>query len=47
MKRAVVGLMMLLGAAAGAQQSVPEIPFDSAPNALRLPLESYAARFPT
>ena len=38
MKRAVFGLTILLAASvAGAQQAVPEIPFDSAPNALKLP----------
>ncbi len=38
MKRVAFGLMILLSAAvAHAQQAVPEIPFDSAPNALKLP----------
>ena len=37
MKRIVIALVALLGAAPVAQQPVPEIPFDSAPNFLKLP----------
>jgi DNA-binding beta-propeller fold protein YncE len=38
MKQVVVGLMLLLGATTmQAQQAVPEIPFDSVPNAVKLP----------
>ncbi len=41
MKHAVLGLMVLLCASAAqvarAQQAVPEIPFDSVPNLLKLP----------
>jgi len=37
MKRFLVALMALIGAPAFAQQSVPEIPFDSVPNFLKLP----------
>jgi DNA-binding beta-propeller fold protein YncE len=36
-KRIVIALVALLGAAPQAQQAVPEIPFDSAPNFLKLP----------
>ena len=32
-----IGLFLLLGASAFGQQSVPEIPFDSAPNFFKLP----------
>ena len=40
MKRMVIGFVALLGAAtAYAQQPVPEIPFDSAPNFLKLPAD--------
>ena len=37
MKRIVIALIALLGAAAYAQPPVPEIPFDSVPNFLKLP----------
>ena len=37
MKRIVIALVALLGVAPQAQQSVPEIPFDSVPNFLKLP----------
>jgi DNA-binding beta-propeller fold protein YncE len=37
MKRLAIALIALLGAAPQAQQAVPEIPFDSVPNFLKLP----------
>ena len=40
MRRLAIGVVLALGAltaTARAQQPVPEIPFDSAPNALKLP----------
>src|ERR1700712_4133701 len=37
MKRGLVGLLMLLSPSAFAQDSAPEIPFDSVPNFLKLP----------
>ncbi len=37
MKRILIALVALLGAAPQAQQAVPEIPFDSVPNFLKLP----------
>jgi DNA-binding beta-propeller fold protein YncE len=37
MKRLAIALVALLGVAPQAQQSVPEIPFDSVPNFLKLP----------
>ena len=37
MKRIVIALVALLGVAPQAQQAVPEIPFDSVPNFLKLP----------
>jgi hypothetical protein len=37
MKRVAMALIALLGAAPQAQQAVPEIPFDSVPNFLKLP----------
>ena len=39
MKRTIIALIALLGAAPHAQQPVPEIPFDSAPNFLKLPAD--------
>jgi DNA-binding beta-propeller fold protein YncE len=39
LKRIVIVLVALLGATSYAQQSVPEIPFDSAPNFLKLPAD--------
>src|SRR5712671_7541271 len=41
MKRWLIGLLLLIGPAASAQQAVPVIPFDSAPNPLRLPPNMY------
>jgi DNA-binding beta-propeller fold protein YncE len=41
MKRCIFGLLVLLGAPALAQQSVPVIAFDSVPNALKLPKDLY------
>jgi hypothetical protein len=41
MKPCIIGLLALLGAPALAQQSVPVIPFDSVPNALKLPKDLY------
>ena len=37
MKRIVIALVAMLGAAPFAQSPVPEIPFDSVPNFLKLP----------
>src|SRR6476661_7409330 len=37
MKRGLVGLLMLLSSSAMAQQSPPEIPYESVPNLLKLP----------
>ena len=37
MKRILIALVVLLGVVPQAQQAVPEIPFDSAPNFLKLP----------
>src|SRR4051812_30056246 len=37
MKRWLIGLLLLVGPAASAQQAAPVIPFDSAANPLRLP----------
>src|SRR6185312_17337268 len=37
MKRRLVGLLMLLSSSAMAQQSPPEIPYDSVANLLKLP----------
>ena len=37
MKRLAIALIALLAAAPQAQQAVPEIPFDSVPNFLKLP----------
>ena len=37
MKRIVIALVALLGAAPFAQSPVPEIPFDSVPSFLKLP----------
>jgi hypothetical protein len=37
MKRGLVGLLMLLSSSAMAQQSPPEIPYDSVANLLKLP----------
>jgi len=37
MKRLAIALIALLAAAPHAQQAVPEIPFDSVPNFLKLP----------
>src|ERR1700710_324861 len=39
MKRAVIALIAVLSAAPQAQQAVPEIPFDSVPNFLKLPAD--------
>jgi DNA-binding beta-propeller fold protein YncE len=39
MKRLVIALVALLGVAPQAQQNVPEIPFDSVPNFLKLPAD--------
>ena len=39
MKRLIIALVALLGAAPHAQQPVPEIPFDSVPNFLKLPAD--------
>ena len=39
MKRCLIGLFTLLSVAAFAQQTVPEIPFDSVPNFLKLPAD--------
>ncbi|MHB8270543.1 peptidyl-alpha-hydroxyglycine alpha-amidating lyase family protein [Bradyrhizobium sp.] len=41
MKLWLIGLLLLVGPAASAQQAVPVIPFDSAPNPLRLPPNMY------
>src|SRR6201989_1373070 len=41
MKRWLIGLLLLIGPAASAQQAAPVIAFDSAPNALRLPPNMY------
>src|SRR3954452_3555247 len=41
MKRWLIGLLLLVGPAASAQQAVPVIAFDSAPNPLRLPPNMY------
>src|SRR3954453_22316505 len=41
MKRWLIGLLLLVGPAASAQQAAPVIPFDSAPNPLRLPPNMY------
>src|ERR1041385_8327779 len=40
-KRFSIGLFLLLGPGAFAQQPVPEIPFDSVPNLLKLPQDLY------
>jgi hypothetical protein len=37
MKRILIALVALLGVVPQAQQAVPEIPFDSVPNFLKLP----------
>src|ERR1700730_9332523 len=39
MKHVLIALIALLGATSYAQQAVPEIPFDSAPNFLKLPAD--------
>ena len=41
MKHWVVALLVLVGSSLAAQQAVPEIPFDSAPNFLKLPPDLY------
>jgi NHL repeat len=41
MLRSLVGVLMLLSAPAFAQQSPPEIPYDSVPDALKLPPDLY------
>ena len=41
MKYWLVGLAMLLASAASAQQSVPQIPYESVPNLLKLPPDMY------
>jgi DNA-binding beta-propeller fold protein YncE len=41
MKHWLIGLLLLIGPAASAQQAVPTIAFDSAPNPLRLPPNMY------
>src|SRR6202049_2945916 len=41
MKRWLVGLLLLVGPPALAQQAVPQIAFDSVPNPLRLPTNMY------
>src|SRR3954454_11901619 len=41
MRHWLAGLMLLVAPAASAQQAVPAIPFDSAPNPLRLPPNMY------
>ncbi len=41
MKRALIGLLLLAASPALAQQTVPSIAFDSAPNPLRLPHNMY------
>ena len=40
-KRFSIGLFLLLGPGVFAQQPVPEIPFDSVPNLLKLPQDLY------
>jgi len=39
MRRLAIGLVCVLSATMNAQQAVPEIPFDSVPNALKLPAD--------
>lgn len=41
MKRLLAALLLLLGPAVGAQQAVPEIPFESVPEPLKLPPDLY------
>src|ERR1700736_6580685 len=41
MKHWLIGVLLLWGSAASAQQAVPGIPFDSAPNPLKLPTNMY------
>jgi hypothetical protein len=41
MKHWLIGLLLLTGSAASAQQAVPSIAFDSVPNPLRLPTNMY------
>src|SRR5579864_5554918 len=41
MRRMLIGLLLLLRPLVFGQQSVPEIPFDSVPNFLKLPANLY------
>src|SRR3954466_10443742 len=41
MKHWIIGLLLVTGSAASAQQAVPGIAFDSIPNPLRLPANLY------
>ena len=46
MKRTIATAFVLLATTTFAQQSVPEIPFDSAPNFLKLPDKMYLGEVP-